>query len=69
MGKSMLANTSILNWSKILIDLTLIDLLTNILAQFVPCFRVIRYTYIERMDYKFSKIESFKTNKYGWFMV
>lgn len=59
----MLANTSILNWSKILIDLTLIDLLTNILAQFAAW--VIRYTYIERMDYKFSKIESFKTNKYG----
>ena len=54
MGKSML-----------LIDLILMDLLTNMLAQFISRLRVTFYAYVERMAHKFSKIKSFRTNKYG----
>ena len=72
----MLENISILNRPKMLIDLILIDLVTNMLSQFVPRLRVIFYTYMERMIQKFSKIKSFNPlvpdvhlrvsiNKYG----
>ena len=45
-----------------LIDLTLINLWTNMLAQLAPYLRVIFYTYMEeRMVHKRSKIKSFKT--------